>query len=124
MEVTIESQQKAELDVMRDLGELASEFKSAGLPATEQSPNLTGVKTVGLAEFIQIGGLALTSISTLITILTYWSSKKPQYKVTLNANSTSVEVSNLDKKGTMQLIGQLNAAGLSTDINIQIKKGD
>lgn len=57
-----------------------------------------GEKTIGLTESIEITQLALTAITTFITILQYWKSKKSIFSLKYKVGEIEVDVSNLSEK--------------------------
>jgi len=101
------------LEMMRDLEELREQLQVAGLDAQGARAALPGVKDGGLTVAIAISGVVLSGISTLVSVLTYWSSNKAKYTLTLSAGGTTLEMAQLDKAGIQAAMQQLRSAEAS-----------
>ena len=111
-----------DLQLMRDLGDLDGELRKADLQTTPTGAEVPGVKSVDLIAAIAIGSLALSSVSTLITVLTYWSSKRPSYTVTMSSDELTQEISGLDKEGARKVIADLKESQNPGRLVVRVEK--
>jgi hypothetical protein len=96
-----------------DLSRLSSELVEAGLRIESSRTKMPGSKA-DLTLAISIAGLALSSISTLISVLTFWRSGQPHYTVTLKQGDTTYQVNNLGRDELREIgerIAQANTGG-------------
>ena len=98
---------QVDLEMMRDLGELCDRLIEAGVPARRSTVALSGIKDAGLTVAIAIGGLAVSALSSAVSVLTYWSSHKPRYIVTVQAGRVTLQASGLDPEGVRALLREV-----------------
>jgi hypothetical protein len=122
MSVDILTTGTCDLDMMRDLNDLASELQNADLSVETASAEVPGVKDGGLTIAIALTGLVLSSISTLVTVLSYWNSKKPKYAVTLKSQGTTFNLTSLDKNEIRNVVQKIKAGDSPGDIVVQVAK--
>ena len=108
------------LEMMRDLGELYEQMQGAGLDADAARAAVPGVKDGGLTVAIAVSGVVLSAISTLVSVLSYWSSNKPKYTLTVTAGGTTLELAQLDKAGVQQAIQQLRSAEAAQGMTVRV----
>lgn len=108
---------------MRDLAELADQLVRADLPASATTVAVPGVKDEGLVTAISLAGLVLSSVSTVVSVLVYWASTKPQYRVTLETDAATYELSNLDKQEVRTVIQELEAGSSAANVVVKVAKG-
>jgi hypothetical protein len=95
----------------------------ADLPAAATTVAVPGVKDDGLVTAISLAGLVLSSVSTVVSVLVYWASTKPQYRVTLEADAATYELSNLDKQEVRTVIQELEAGSSAANVVVKVAKG-
>lgn len=122
MQVDIVPSGTLNLEMMRDLGELSDELQEAGLAANRAGATLPGTKDGGLTVAIALAGLAFSSISSLISVLSYWSSRKPSYTLTLEAGSKQLTISQLDKAGVQSALRELESIDSSSQVLIRVAR--
>lgn len=89
--------------------------------------NKKGVKDGGLVIGLTIVGLALTGISTLISIIQYWEQKQlekqEKYQVSINLNNNTYTIENLQKQTFLEMFETdlTKAKDLNETINIVIR---
>jgi len=108
------------LEMMRDLGELCEQLQVAGLDARGARAAVPGVKDGGLTVAIAVSGVVFSAISTLVSVLSYWSSNKPKYTLTVTAGGTTLELAQLDKAGVQQAMQQLRDAQAASGITVRV----
>lgn len=104
-----------DIELMHDLGQLTEELAAADLTVNRATAQVPGVKDGGLTVAISLAGLVVSSVSTAVSILTYWSSRKPRYTVTIEAGQATLQASALNKADVQALLSSLreepNATG-------------
>jgi hypothetical protein len=86
----------ADLALLTDLNGLAEDLAEAELRPVTARARLPGAKA-DLALAISIAGLALSTVSTVISVLSFWQSKQAQYSVTIKQGDVTYQVSNLGR---------------------------
>lgn len=109
MRVDIVPSGSINVEMMSDLGDLCEKLCEAGLDARAARAALPGVKDGGLTVAIAVSGVVLSAISSLVSALSYWSSQKPRYTITMTAGSSTLTISQLDKAGVQGALQQLRA---------------
>lgn len=120
MQVAIVPSGTASLVMMKDLGQLGDELMGSGLDMRATRASIPGVKDGGLTVAIEIAGLALSGISTLLSVLSYWAEQKPQYEVTAKVGELSLKVSGLDGPGLKQAVQQLQTVDKSGTVVVTV----
>jgi hypothetical protein len=110
-----------DVEVLRDLTELSDTLRSADLSVETTVATIRGVKDLGLTTAISLAGLSLSAISTFISVLSYWSARKPQYSVTLEADGVTLQVSKADAKALRSIAGSIRESDLR-DLLVEIAK--
>ena len=100
------------------LDEVATSLGSERIDINVTKLRVPGVKDGGLTIGIALAGLALTGIGTLVSVLSYWKSSKPQYVVKINAGDTTYTVKSTDPKDILSLSNALQDE--SSLINVEI----
>lgn len=90
----------------------------------KKSPAERGVRDGGLVIGIAIATLAVSSIGTLFTVLSYWNSNRPTYTVTLSSGRIKVTFGNLGPKGIQEIIRKFKASPNVSDTKVRISKKD
>lgn len=96
-----------DLEMMYDLGELGGQLEAAELPAQRATATVPGAKDSGLTVAISLAGLAVSAMSSVLSVLTYWSSQRPRYSLTIQAGPKTLQVSGLDRAGIQALLRDL-----------------
>ena len=125
MTVDIVSGDTADVAMMRDLSELADDLQAADLSVetrTADAADVKGVKDGGLTVAIALASLTLSAISTLVTVLSHWTSRKPDYSVTLESRGATFQLSGLDKNGVRDVVGKLKAGEDPADIAVRVAR--
>lgn len=112
---------RLDLEFMRDMSELCHELRSAGIRATAVEARLPGVKDEGLTVAINAASLLLSAVGTVISVLTYWNSRKPKYTLTLQARSTTRQISQPDQAAVKAIVEQL-LQDAPTEIIVRIEE--
>ena len=120
MHVDIVPTGSVNLQMMHDLDELREQLRADGLDATGSRAALPGVKDGGLTIAIAIGGLVASSVSSLISALSYWSSQKPSYTLTVQAGTRTLQISQLDRKGARAALEQLSDAKQADNMVVRV----
>ena len=107
--------QKLADDLVDDLQERVS---------LKKSPPERGVRDGGLVIGIAIATLAVSSIGTLFTVLSYWSATRPTYTVTLSSGRTKVTFGNLGPNGIQEIIRNFRASPNVSDMKVGISRND
>jgi hypothetical protein len=94
------------------LDELFDAFVEEGVSARKQKTQAEpGKKDGGLTIGLAITGLVLSGIGSVVSILNYWQSTRPKYKVTVVRGETTVQVENLSPAQLPDAIKPLTATG-------------
>lgn len=93
---------RADEALMADLGELHSDLVESDINADASTVALPGVKT-DLTLAIAIAGLALSGVSTLVSVLAFWQSRKAKYSVSIPTEEATYEISNLGKEAVLEV---------------------
>lgn len=120
MQVAIVPSGTASLVMMKDLGQLGDELIGGGLDVRAARASIPGVKDGGLTVALEIAGLALSGISTLLSVLSYWGEQKPQYEVTAKVGNLSLKVSGLDGAGLKKAVEELQAVDKSGTVVVTV----
>lgn len=92
--------------------ELAAVLSDEGLSnRKEQSIPQAGRKDGGLTLVIALAGLGVSAIGTLITVLSYWKSTRPKYRISVSRGAVTIEVENLDAAQISEATTRLTAVG-------------
>lgn len=105
------------------LDELAEDlFRSDIGHEVEKSATRHGRKDGGLSLAIAIGGLAISAIGTLISVLSHWQKMRPSYRLTVTRGSVSITIENptLEQRRTAASLLQ-QVEDEDTDIAVQIE---
>jgi hypothetical protein len=122
MAVDIVPGDTADVAMMRDLSELADDLQAADLSVETRTADVKGVKDGGLTVAIALASLTLSAISTLVTVLSYWTSRKPDYSVTLKSRGATFQLSGLDKNGVRDVVAKLKAGEDAGDIAVRVAR--
>jgi len=122
MQVDIVPSGSVSLEMMRDLGELQEALGESGIDATGAKAAIAGVKDGGLMVALSVAGLAVSSISSLISALSYWSSKKPAYTLTVEAGPRKLTVSQLGQKGIQAVLKELEPHTASDKLLVRVAR--
>ena len=122
MAVDIVPDDTADVAMMRDLSELADDLQAADLSVETRTADVKGVKDGGLTVAIALASLTLSAISTLVTVLSYWTSRKPDYSVTLESRGATFQLSGLDKNGVRDVVAKLKAGEDAGDIAVRVAR--
>lgn len=114
---------RCDVEKMHALAELADKLSRADLDLTTTTVEVPGVKDAGLTAAIALVGLALSAISTTVSVLTYWASTKTQYKVTLETGAATFELSTLRKDEIRAVIQQLQADSGPSNVVVKVADG-
>jgi len=106
-------------DIGLALNELCDELQQHDLQAVAETSMKYGRKSA-LTTGIIITTLALTAVSTLVTVLQYWSSRKPRYRVTMKLGGTEEEVSGLDANGARKVAQRFAEEAPGNAIEVEI----
>jgi len=98
---------KCDVGMMRDLSALADILADEDISSEPNKVSLPGVKDGGLTAAISVATLGLSAISTLISALSYWSSTRPKYKISVKSGDVSYELTNLNKAELRNVINGL-----------------
>ena len=79
-----------------------------------------GAKPIDLATGLSIASVALSSISTLITVLSYWKSQQPKYSITVTYGKARVLVDNVASSQIQSIVSQLEFEDAPPEMNILI----
>jgi hypothetical protein len=109
-----------DLEMMRDLGELCSDLQEADIQARGASAVLPGVKDGGLTVGIAAAGLLLSSISSAVSVLTYWNSRKPRYTLTIEHGNQTVQIANMNQDGVKALVESMDASAESRALLVRV----
>ena len=88
---------------------MSADLLDKGLANSASRATLPGSKT-DLTLAISIVGLALSSVSTLVSVLSFWQSTRPQYRVTIKRGDATYQVSNLDREQVREISESLTKA--------------
>lgn len=107
----------------QDLSELANMIKEDCCVAVEEekvkSPE--GRKDGGLTVGIAIASFTVSAISSLIAVLSYWQSTRPQYSLTVTSGAVEVTIERLSKEKFADISRKLEQAGF-TDLNVTVRR--
>ncbi len=93
IQVTIVPTGTTDDELLRALGELNEQRVEEALSPQATEFQAAGVKS-GLTLAISIAGLALTSVSTLVSVLAYWRAGKERMSVTLKRGDVVYKLDN------------------------------
>ncbi|MCK5027926.1 MAG: hypothetical protein KAS07_05900, partial [Candidatus Pacebacteria bacterium] len=93
-----------DIDMMRDLSVLADTLSGEDISVETTKAILPGIKDSGLITVISIATLGLSAISTLISVLSYWNSTRPKYKISVKSGENFYELTNLNKSEIRTMI--------------------
>lgn len=110
-----------DLEMMRDLGALDQALREADVNTAATHATLPGVKNLDLTTVIAVSSLALSAVSTLVTVLSYWSSQRPKYTVTLKSNAAIHTLAGLDKHGIANVIRELETEENPGEISVRVE---
>ncbi|HET9954743.1 MAG TPA: hypothetical protein VFQ61_09565 [Polyangiaceae bacterium] len=122
MQVDIVPSGVVSLEMMRDLGELQEELTEAGLDARGSHASIPGVKDGGLTIAIGIAGVVLSAVSSLVSVLTYWSSRKPSYSVKVEAGSGTLTISDLDPSSVQDVLKRLKEVDPKSGLLVRVTR--
>jgi hypothetical protein len=120
MQIDIVPSGPVNVEMMADLGELCEQLQAAGLDARGSDASLPGVKDGCLTIAIALSGLAVSSISSLVSVLSYWSSKKPRYSITAELGRSTLTLSQLDAAGVQTALKQLRGVEPSNSLVLRV----
>lgn len=81
--------------------------------------NRTGVKDGGLMVGLTIAGLGLSALSTLISAIALWGSKR-NYSIGFKSGETTFAANNLSPKETLTIAQALKDKATASDIEVLI----
>jgi len=80
-----------------------------------------GVKA-DLVTGLAIASLALSSVGTLITVLTFFESQRPKYSISVTHEDAEVSIENIKRDEVQSLVSKLNLEKSSSDIRILVSR--
>ncbi len=89
---------------------------------SERTAPLQGEKDGGLTVALSIVGLAVSGVATLISVLSYWNSTRPNYSLTVNQGDVSTSVGNLSAKELQKTVEALTANDDSLLVTIHTRE--
>lgn len=107
--------------LMADLRELHLDLTEANIKTNPSTAVLPGVKA-DLVLAITIIGLAISSISALISALALWQSRKAKYSVSIPTEYGTYEISNLTKRQALDMATTIRKHGLKAPLVIRISQ--
>lgn len=103
------------------LDELAAVLSEEGLSnRRERSDSQAGRKDGGLTLAIALAGLGVSAIGTLVSVLSYWRSTRPKYKISVSRGSVTIDVENLNAAQISDVTARLMAVGQSDGTLVEI----
>jgi hypothetical protein len=84
----------------------------------------TGAKGQKLTTAIAIAGLAMGTLGTLFSGLSYWQSQHPTYSITIHHQNRSVTVDNLSLEDFMQTVTQWELDDSDEHIEVKVSRGN
>ncbi len=96
-------------DLAHDLDSLADLLIQNDIDVNAKKTIAQGKKDAGVTTALAIASLGLSAISTLITVLSYWSSTRPKYKVSVQSRKVTYELDNIDKNELRNVITNLKS---------------
>ena len=122
MDVRIHPSGTVDLELMRDLSELSADIAESDIATEDTHAVLPGVKDGGLTVGIAAAGLAFSAVTSIVSVLTYWLSKKPKYTVTIEAAGRTCEVTELTRKSAMEFLRELKDASELGSVHVKVQK--
>jgi hypothetical protein len=105
------------------LDELAEVMRHDGLtPVIEKAPLVPGRKDGGLTLAISLAGLGFSAISTLVSVLSFWRSTHPGYKITMKRADVEIAIENPSPQQIRDATAALSAAGDDSASTVSISK--
>lgn len=109
VDVEIVPRGDADPALLADLSRLLSDLVEAGLRTNSSRARLPGSKA-DLTLAISIVGLALSSVSTLISALSFWRVAHPHYSVTIKQAGATYQVNNVDRNQVREIAERISKA--------------
>ena len=99
---------------------LAEQLRSAGLAGVKEATlTVPGQKDAGITLAISIGGLVLSLISTLISVLTFFKQQHPSLIITAKYGDDSVEIRDFSSRELSGIAFRIHEQG-PEQVTIQI----
>ena len=109
----------ASTETLADLSELNADLAEAELGPSPSTVQLPAVK-MELTLAIAIAGLALSAISTLVSVLAHWQSRKPKYSISVPIQNRTIELSNLSKQGAVSVAEEITREDLQRPLVVRV----
>lgn len=66
--------------------------------------------------------MAFSAISSLLSVLSYWNSRKPSYTLSLEAGAKQLTISQLDKAGVQAALRELQSVDGATQLLVRVAR--
>ena len=105
------------------LDELAEGLLQDGLaPSVQKAPPAAGRKDGGLTLAISLASLGLSAIGTLVSVLSFWRSTHPEYKILIKRAGVEVAIENPNTQQIREATAALTADGEDSPSIVSISK--
>lgn len=86
----------------------------------EEEPAPAGSKDPLILTAIAIAGLALTGVTTVVSVLQYWQSQQSKYSITIKRGNASFQASGIKPKQLDAALAQLDSAASNSTVEVMI----
>jgi hypothetical protein len=105
------------------LDQLAEDLRQNRLfPIAEKAPPMAGRKDGGLTLAISLIGLGLSAVGTIVSVLSFWLSTHPGYKIKVQRAGVEIAIENPTPKQISAATAALMSAGEEVASTISISK--